>query len=196
MANVPDYRGQKSSSPRTRTVEGRYVGIFPFQMTFFHCFFFFFFFFFDVAGKEGVRDGKMGTCAECNQPIFGVLIQVGTKNLHPDCHFCRRCKRVFADGETFVRDNSKHTICDQCVTAEHDKRVAARPPMQEEIQVLGSKALGTCGSCRKDIFDSCVTVMNDKFHDACWNCLRCKKQLRKGDGCVREGSGFLCESCC
>jgi hypothetical protein len=95
-----------------------------------------------------------------------------------------------------VRDNSNHTICNSCVSAEHDKKVAARPPMQEEISVVGQASLGKCGSCKKDIFDSSVTFANDKFHDKCWFCQKCTKQLKRGDGCVREGNGFLCENCC
>jgi hypothetical protein len=164
-------------------------------------------------GKEGVRDAKMGVCNACAKPIFGVLIQVGDKDLHPgternfvcfclfyyafsECHTCKRCKRVFADGESFVRDNSKHTICDSCVSAEHEKKVAARPPMQEEIQALPQTSMGKCGSCAKDIVGSAVTVLNGKYHEACYMCQKCKRQLKRGDGCVREGNGFLCENCC
>lgn len=105
-------------------------------------------------GKEGVRDGKMGVCVACKEPIFGVLVQVGGQDMHPECHACKRCKRVFADGESFVRDGSKHTICDACVTAEHEKKVAARPPMQQEVQAVGKASLGKCGSCSKESKES------------------------------------------
>jgi hypothetical protein len=95
-----------------------------------------------------------------------------------------------------VRDNSKHTVCDQCVTAEHEKKVASRPPMQNEIQELEKKSMGNCGACSKQIFTESVTFQNVLFHPECWACQKCKRQMKKGDGCAREGKGFLCESCC
>ncbi len=115
--------------------------------------------------QEAVRNGNMGTCDACRAPIFGVLIQVGDRNLHDKCHCCKRCGRQFADGETFVRDNSKHTVCDACVTAEHEKKVTAKPPMQNEIQELEKKSMGNCGACSKAIISTqCATFQNVLFH--------------------------------
>lgn len=95
------------------------------------------------------RRGNMGTCAECKKAIHGVLIQIGDKDLHPECHCCKRCKRMFEDGETFCRDNSKHTVCNACWEKEHEKKVralllfmflndfsqtAGKPDVQSDIQ--------------------------------------------------------------
>lgn len=148
-------------------------------------------------GAEGVRDGKMGVCGACKKPIFGVLVQIGENvDLHPECHCCKRCSRVFADGESFVRDGSQHTICDSCVTAEHEKKVAARAALPGEIQAGEARAMGRCGACSKDIFDQAATFQNILYHMQCWACAKCKRQLQKGDGCVREANAFLCENCC
>jgi hypothetical protein len=152
-------------------------------------------------GKEkkggGVREGNMGTCAVCRKTIFGVLLRLGEKDLHPECHRCGKCKRQFAEDETFAREGySKIAICNQCIDLNHQNKIASKPQVESEIQTLDKTSMGKCGSCSKDVYDSAVTVQSAKYHKTCFKCDKCGNQINPKDGFVREGAGFWCENCC
>ena len=138
----------------------------------------------------------LGKCDVCRKPISGALLQLGDKNMHPECHKCYSCKRVFAEDETFARDGSKHAICGQCTDKAHAANVAAKPPMESEVKAGDHVGLGSCGSCGKGVSANAVTVQGSVYHPPCFACMKCKKTLGKGDGFVREGQEFLCEDCC
>merc|ERR1711991_420637 len=117
---------------------------------------------------------------------------------------------MFEDGETFCRDNSKHTVCNACWEKEHEKKTAGKPDVQSDIQELDQVSLGKCFACTKDIFLKATTVRDRKYHRGsssssrlffiflveCFKCLKCSKVINPSDGYAQEGDGALCENCC
>lgn len=129
------------------------------------------------------RMGAMGTCAKCSKPIWGTLLQLQGRragadvwlDLHQECHAvrargsgwgglltrrhqCARCKKVFDDGQTYVRDTAGHTVCEGCYAADLAAKAAQPKTMTSEIQEGEQKALGTCPKCSKAVLLSATTV--------------------------------------
>uniref|UniRef100_H2YJ80 LIM zinc-binding domain-containing protein n=1 Tax=Ciona savignyi TaxID=51511 RepID=H2YJ80_CIOSA len=112
-------------------------------------------------------------CLKCNKPIFEEAFRALNCQWHLACFVCAACGQPMYDG-VFHMEGGK-VYCD----TDHQRLFAV-----------------TCYACRKLIGpgDSEIKAIDQKWHDRCFNCQKCRRNLN-GKRFVRRGGFPFCHNC-
>lgn len=112
-----------------------------------------------------------GSCATCQRPIQGPMMQALGGTYHPNCFVCGNCGESLGSGSFFQTDG--RPTCSRCYQAQFCAR---------------------CAHCSQAIQGQCISALNKQWHVNCFICAQCLKPFGTAPYFEREGNPF-CESC-
>jgi len=112
-------------------------------------------------------------CAQCGEPIAGLVVNALGKAYHPEHFVCHHCSQPFPNGEYVIKDD--HAYC------------------AKDFYDLFSPR---CKACNDIIIDKCINAGGQYFHPNHFCCYLCGKNLKgqkyKIDGDTKE---IFCTAC-
>jgi len=107
---------------------------------------------------------QRGTCASCNNPIYGEVLQATGKSWHPEHFACGNCHQSLGTQQFFEYEGMPH--CSNCYKGLFCPR---------------------CAKCDKPITDRIITALGKKWHPDCFTCSTCNQQFPGGSFFERDG---------
>lgn len=120
---------------------------------------------------------KLPKCSVCSKYISGPYLIIDNKPVHNECFKCARCSAKLDNETGFFRDkDTQQPICGAC-----------------NIALNGSR----CFKCGKVIEKDGVTFNDRDYHQECYTCDTCGKQLVRMKKTLTDkvGLGLYCEPC-
>jgi hypothetical protein len=112
-------------------------------------------------------------CVACKKPLTGQVAEAYGNYWHFGCFKCTKCKSSFTDGYY------KHQDMPYCLPCYH-----------------AAAGTETCARCSKPVDAKGVKLRDMQFHDNCFTCAQCNKNLKTAsDGVYMDGSKPKCGTC-
>lgn len=127
-----------------------------------------------VRGKPVETQWKsLGICAGCGEDIRGGSVVDGPngRKWHKDCFYCVVCQGALTGQKYFFQDSKLY--CDRCHTDEFAE---------------------TCKGCGEKIKGRMMKAAGHFWHEQCFKCVTCRKQITGGKFQTVEG-GARCVKC-
>jgi len=98
-------------------------------------------------------------CGQCGEPISKEIdrVAIEDKSFHKQCLVCFHCSKPLGDTDTVFQNNSKIYCRDDYL----------------------SFFCRRCTACSEHMFEACVKVNDEVYHDDCLKCAVCQKLLEK-----------------
>lgn len=130
------------------------------------------------------------SCAVCNQPLSGPIVNAMGRAYHPEHFKCYNCSRLLGNGRFFEKEGN--AFCESCWQVNLPKCAYCDGPITE-VRVL---KLIECSCLLSDGFcyvQRCITALGQHWHPNHFFCAQCGKSFPPGAGFLEKDGMAYCE---